>query len=280
MALALGEWGDQDRQVPELPEVEVTRRALEGWLAGRQILSAQSEPSARNTNLSELPGRQVTSVSRRGKYLLFGLIPRDLELVVHLGMTGGFRTAPSKHTRVTLVAEGLTLYFHDPRRFGRLCLVPAGDYRSLATLSHMGPEPLGGAFELDRFAEQARRAGMVKPWLLSQKPVAGLGNIYCDEALWQARLHPAQRGLTYTEAGSLHRAITSVLSRAVELGGSTLSDHSYQQPDGEPGYFQLEHRVYGRSGLPCPRCGQLVVKIRLAGRGTHLCPGCQKLRDS
>ena len=119
------------------------------------------------------------------------------------------------------------------------------------------------------------KVSKVKPALLSQKPVAGVGNIYADESLWHAQLHPEASRLSATESERLHTAIREVMRKAVLVGGSTLSDNSYQQPNGEPGYFKLQHAVYDRAGLPCPRCGDKIEKYFLAQRGTHFCPRCQ-----
>jgi formamidopyrimidine-DNA glycosylase len=141
----------------------------------------------------------------------------------------------------------------------------------------MGPEPLGEDFKLEPFALAMLKTSKVKPALLSQKPVAGVGNIYADESLWQAKIHPEAGKLSAAQSKRLHSAIKAVMARAVEAGGSTLSDNSYQQPDGNPGYFQLEHAVYDRTGQVCKRCGTPIEKYWLAGRGTHFCPQCQRL---
>ncbi len=233
----------------------------------------------RDTHLAH--GRTVERLERRGKYLIARLAGdgEPLDLIVHLGMTGGFRPEQTPHTRVTLhLEEGGALYFQDARRFGKWAVVPRGEYAAMPTLAKMGPEPLGETFELEAFVGAAGQAGAVKPWLLSQSPVAGLGNIYADESLWRARVHPAQKGLTREEALRLYAAIREVLSEAVAAGGSTLSDHSYAQPNGQPGGFQGRHNVYAREGQPCPRCGMGVEKMVLAQRGTHFCPQCQQVR--
>ncbi|WP_019587518.1 DNA-formamidopyrimidine glycosylase [Deinococcus apachensis] len=270
--------------MPELPEVETTRRKIEPLLAGRTILSLTHDSPHRYRDTHLAHGRRVSRLSRRGKYLMLHLAtaeaegddPHDLELIVHLGMTGGFRLEEGPHTRVTLTTDAGQLYFNDPRRFGKMAVVPAGEYRGMPTLLGMGPEPLGDEFQEEEFARQAAQAGAVKPWLLSQKPVSGVGNIYADESLWRARIHPAQTRLTREEAGRLYHAVREVMHEAVEAGGSTLRD--YAQHDGEIGEFQGNHIAYGQTGKPCPRCGTPIKKIVLGQRGTHFCPECQQLR--
>ncbi|GGR05607.1 formamidopyrimidine-DNA glycosylase [Deinococcus ruber] len=239
----------------------------------------------RDTELAQ--GRTVARLSRRGKYLLIELDDPDqepLELIVHLGMTGGFRLEPSKHTRVTLHLEGEdappALYFQDSRKFGKMAVVRPGRYAGMPTLANMGPEPLSPDFEEEVFVQRvAGQSRMIKPWLLSQLPVAGVGNIYADESLWRARLHPAQTRLSSAEAAALYGAIRATMQEAVLAGGSTLSDGSYAQPDGVSGLFQMRHNVYDRAGQPCNRCGVPIEKTVLAQRGTHFCPHCQVLEQ-
>ncbi|MFC4453230.1 DNA-formamidopyrimidine glycosylase [Deinococcus sonorensis] len=267
--------------MPELPEVETTRRKIEPYLKGRQLIRLEHDAPHRYRQTHLAHGRTVSGLGRRGKYLLIHLDDAGeapLELIVHLGMTGGFRFDATPHTRVTLHTDQGQLYFQDARRFGKMAVVTPGEYASMPTLARMGPEPLSEAFlELD-FVQAAARAGAVKPWLLSQQPVAGVGNIYADESLWRARIHPAQTRLTPDEALRLYQAIRTTMAEAVEAGGSTLSDGTYQQPDGISGLFQVHHNVYDRAGQPCPRCGTPIQKTVLAQRGTHFCPHCQVLR--
>ena len=267
--------------VPELPEVETTRRQIEPLVVGKRIERIEHDSPHRYVNTHLAHDRIIRGISRRGKYLIMHLNGNGepLELIVHLGMTGGFRPQPGRHTRVTLHLEGdAALYFQDSRRFGRWAVIPAGAYASMPTLSNMGPEPLTDDFDETAFVTAALTAPAVKPWLLSQIPVAGVGNIYADESLWRAGIHPAQTRLTREEARRLHAAIRDVLAQAVIAGGSTLSDNSYAQPDGTPGYFQVQHSVYAREGHPCPRCGQTIEKTVLGQRGTHYCPQCQRVR--
>lgn len=271
--------------MPELPEVETTRRKIAPLLLGRTIQAINHDAPHRYRDTERAIGLQVQSLSRRGKYLIAplgtGTAEPELELIVHLGMTGGFRLEPTAHTRVTIQTDAGKLFFHDPRRFGKLAVVARGDYQSMPTLAHMGPEPLEDDFDEERFVAQAAQAGAVKPWLLSQKPVSGVGNIYADESLWQAHIHPAQTKLSREEASRLYHAIRDVMGRAVDLGGSSLGNGlgNYRQHDGEAGGFQLEHHAYGKTGQPCTRCGTPLEKITLGQRGTHFCPQCQKIKE-
>ena len=297
--------------MPELPEVETTRRKLEPLLVGRTIHRIVHGAPHKYPDTERAHGLRVMSLRRRGKYLLAELGTPEgegegraeargaerasveagaggevlWELIVHLGMTGGFRLEEGRHTRVTLElgepgSPGSALHFDDPRRFGKLRVVAPGDYAALPTLAAMGPEPLSDDFAQEAFVRLARECGAVKPWLLSQKPVSGVGNIYADESLWRARLHPAQTRLTRPEAGRLYAAVREVMAEAVALGGSSLGNGTgnYRQHDGEWGGFQGQHAVYGKAGAPCPRCGTPIQKTVLAQRGTHFCPRCQRLR--
>ncbi|WP_104991389.1 DNA-formamidopyrimidine glycosylase [Deinococcus sp. NW-56] len=271
--------------MPELPEVETTRRKIEPLLAGRTILAVTHDAPHRYRDTHLAHGRRVSGLSRRGKYLMLHLAAAEADgeehdLIVHLGMTGGFRLEEGPHTRVTLTTDAGILYFHDPRRFGKMAVVPRGVYTGMPTLLGMGPEPLSEDFREEEFVRLAANAGAVKPWLLSQKPVSGVGNIYADESLWRAQIHPAQARLTSQEAGRLYHAVRDVMHEAVEAGGSSLGDGlgNYRQHDGEPGAFQTRHAVYGQTGKLCPRCGTPIQKIVLAQRGTHFCPNCQPQR--
>ncbi len=263
--------------MPELPEVETTRRALQPYLEGRVIRAVCHTDPARYRRTEAAVGRRVGALRRRGKFLIAGL-EGGLELVMHLGMTGSFRFTPGPHVRVRLEVPERTLYFNDPRRFGRWWVVPAGAYREIPLLERLGPEPLSDAFTLEGFrAALARTARRIKAVLLDQDAVAGLGNIYADEALWRAGLHPARRAHTLgvAEVARLYTAIREVLAEAVAAGGSTLQDGTYRRPDGALGRFQMQHKVYGRPGGPCVRCGTPIARAVIAGRGTHFCPRCQ-----
>lgn len=264
--------------MPELPEVETTRRRLFPLLEGKRLLEVRHQDPSRYRYTERAEGRVVEGVGRRGKFLLLAL-SGGLEMVVHLGMTGGFRLEKTPHTRAEFRLEDGVLYFHDPRRFGRIWAVERGDYREIPLLKRLGPEPLSRDFALEAFFQGLKRSRKpLKALLLDQTLAAGVGNIYADEALFRARLSPFRPGkeVSEKEALRLFQALREVLSEAVALGGSTLSDRTYQQPDGLPGSFQKRHAVYGRAGLPCPRCGAPIAKGVVAGRGTHYCPRCQR----
>jgi formamidopyrimidine-DNA glycosylase len=267
--------------MPELPEVETTRRALEPFLLGRVITGISHSDPERYRNTLNAVGRKIVALERRGKYLIFRL-EDDQDVIVHLKMTGGFRFPSSseeipRFERLRLITDDTEVSYVDSRRFGFWEVVSKNAWGHIGTLAAMGPEPLGDDFKLEPFVKAMAKVSKVKPALLSQKPVAGVGNIYADESLWQAKIHPEASKLTKTQAKRLHSAIIEVMTRAVNAGGSTLSDNSYQQPDGNPGYFQLEHHVYDCAGKPCSRCGTVIEKYWLGQRGTHFCPQCQKL---
>jgi len=261
--------------VPELPEVEVTRQALLPLVKGRRLERIIHEDEARYRDTDRAAGQRIHDLRRRGKFLIFDL--DEGHLVAHLGMSGGFRFAPTPHTRAVLELEREKLYFHDPRRFGYLRWVVRPE--AVPLLAAMGPEPLSEAFTpayLRRALAGRRRP--IKSALLDQRLVAGLGNIYSDEALFEARIHPLTPAgaLGSRRIARLYEAIREVLSRAIAAGGSTLADKSYLRPDARPGYFQIEHAVYGREGQPCPVCGTPVARVRVGGRSAHFCPRCQR----
>ncbi len=267
--------------MPELPEVETTRRILEPYLLGQRIQKLLHNDPARYRRTELAEGRRVLGTSRRGKYLIVHL-DKKLEAIVHLGMTGGFRFEPNRHTRLTLQLPKLTLYYTDPRRFGKWWVVEAGDYHEIELLNRMGPEPLSQDFTLAGFKQSLlQTTRKIKEVLLSQEAVAGVGNIYADESLWISKIHPGRpaQSLKSAEIKRLYEAVREVMARAVEAGGSTLSDQSYRQPGGEPGYFQFHHNAYDRTGQPCkrPGCNGTIVKMVVGGRGTHFCPRCQPL---
>ncbi len=206
----------------------------------------------------------------------------DLELVIHLGMTGVItHKDPKKHVRVMLKLSEQTkssLYFQDVRRFGRFLVVPKGKYKDLPTLYSMGPEPLTRDFNDRQFALALERSSTaIKTYLLSQKPVAGLGNIYADEALWKAKIHPLTPAnlLPRGKIPLLRKAILTTLLASLEAKGTTLND--YRTVNGHTGNYSEFLNVYSQQGKPCPNCQTLIAKIFLASRGTHFCPACQEL---
>ena len=223
----------------------------------------------------ELEGGVVVAVERRGKYLLLRF-ESGLALLVHLRMTGSFGFTPVSHERAVVeLDDGSRLAYRDVRRFGTWLVLEDAELEPyLATKN--GPEPLGPRFTSRWLGTQlAQRRAPLKAVLLDQRVVAGLGNIYADEALWRARLSPLRpaNSLSAAESTRLARAIRAALRTGIERQGSTLSD--YRAPDGAAGSMQEEFRVYGRDGEPCPRCRTAITKTRVGGRGTWYCPRCQ-----
>lgn len=277
--------------MPELPEVETVRRALAPRLVGLRVSEAWSHPSLKFTPALDALGSSFTTVRRRGKYLLLGT-DDDTELIVHLGMTGqlllhseGAEPASDPYIRARWLlepdetkgpktADRQVMLFRDVRRFGRLRVVAAGDYSTIATLNDLGPEPFGEEFDGDRFYEALRASTRrLKTQLLSQRPVAGVGNIYADEALWMAQIHPGSRTLSRPRAHRLRDAIEEVMVQGVNNGGTTLRD--YRTLDGGEGSNQFHLRCYGRYGEPCERCGDILARRVYDARTTTLCPTCQ-----
>ena len=272
--------------MPELPEVETVRRSLAEALAGRRI--AETTRVSWERTIAEpapelfrelLRDRLITAVDRRAKYLIIRL-DQDEALVVHLRMTGRLTieddaAEPDSHTHVVLRLDGGgQLFFHDTRKFGRIWLLDAEGLELLQ--GRLGPEPLDDALTAEEFRTLLRRRkGRLKPLLLDQKLIAGLGNIYVDEALWQARLHPLRTvpSLQDEEIDRLFHAVRAVLSAAVERRGTSFSD--YRDGWGQPGDNQHFLQVYDRAGQPCGRCGTPIERTVIAQRGTHLCPSCQ-----
>ncbi len=264
--------------MPELPEVEVSRRALSPLVEGRKILALVHADPARYRETEWALGRRILGLFRRGKFLLFRLSGGGL-LVVHLGMSGGFRLHRTPHTRVVFRLEGQELYFHDPRRFGKIWAVPEVERCRVPLLCRLGPEPWDPAFTARYLWQRLRTSRRpVKAILMDQTVVAGLGNIYADEALFWAGVRPTRRGtrVTRAEAARIREAILKVLEAAIEAGGTTLRDQSYRRVDEAIGYFQLCLSVYGRAGEPCPRCGTPIRKAVIQGRSAHYCPRCQR----
>ena len=265
--------------MPELPEVETIRRQLDPAITGRTVVDAGAHPSPKFALATSAVGATIDAVRRRGKYLLVDL-DDGRELVIHLGMTGRLQlrrcstgTTPP-HLRAWWDLGDRVLELHDIRQFGRVALVPAGEYGSMPTLAALGPEPLGPEFTPSQLWMSLRASSVrLKTQLLSQRPVAGVGNIYADEALWRARLNPAARRITRAGSERLHSAIVEVLSAAVDNGGTTLRD--YRTFDGETGSNQQHLHCYGRAGTPCHRCGAVLARRVIDGRGTTWCRSCQ-----
>lgn len=295
--------------MPELPEVETIRRSLDPWITGKRIGRVEGRRTARIFQVpleelaEKLPSQAIEQLRRRGKFLILDLSRHFL--VFHLGMTGQltFRKlsrpdssrflrhpvtglqrarqhAPDRHTHFHIhFQKGESLLFRDPRQFGRVYLLEREDSALQQLFSKLGPEPLDSDFRMDDFyaALKARKAG-VKSVLLTQSLVAGVGNIYADEALFESGIHPLRSGrsLRRWEVENLFEAIPKVLQRGIHYGGTTLRD--YIDSDGRRGSNQERLRVYGRPGQDCVLCGGKIEKIVAAQRGTHFCPRCQPRR--
>jgi formamidopyrimidine-DNA glycosylase len=271
--------------LPELPEVETTRRGLDPHAHGQRIAALKLydrrlrwpiPPSLPRT----LAGQRILATGRRAKYLLLHLDSGTL--IVHLGMSGNLRVLPAAAPRLAhdhfdlVLGSGTALRFNDPRRFGSLHFT-RGDPQRHRLLAHLAPEPFDREFDgayLWRITRRRRLA--VKQLLMNSRLVVGVGNIYASEALFRARLRPrrAARSLSRAECARLARAVRAVLSQAIRAGGTTLRD--YLRADGSPGYFRQRLYVYERAGRPCRRCGAAVRAIAQGQRSTYYCPSCQK----
>lgn len=288
--------------MPELPEVETVRTGLQRLLPGRTVASvdfdwAKSFPNADQDVRQFLIGARVVGVRRRAKVLLIDL-SSAYSLVIHLKMTGQlvFRgdterfgaghpnasligTLPDKSTRVSLsFADGSTLFFNDQRKFGWVRLFPTVEVPEIDFFKKVGPEPLEAVFTWQVLKERMlrRRNSNAKAVLLDQSVVAGVGNIYADESLWGARIHPTTLVRNISDDGFevLHRSLVDILTLSIAKGGST--DQHYVDAEGQPGKYLTFASVFRREGQPCPRCGTTIVKSKVAGRGTHTCPQCQR----
>ncbi|NIY83338.1 bifunctional DNA-formamidopyrimidine glycosylase/DNA-(apurinic or apyrimidinic site) lyase [Vibrio hepatarius] len=267
--------------MPELPEVEVSRMGISPHLVGEKVAKLTFRtPKLRwdiPAELKQMEGQVIRSVSRRAKYLM---IETDLgSAIVHLGMSGSLRVldaeiAPSKHDHVDLKLEnGKVLRYNDPRRFGAWLWTENGEHTAL---NHMGPEPLTDAFNADYMLEKAANKRVaVKQFIMDNKVVVGVGNIYASESLFSAKLHPSKAAgqLTQEQWQKLVQEIKQVLATAIKQGGTTLKDFS--QADGKPGYFAQELQVYGRAGDACLSCGNEIEELKIGQRNTFFCPHCQ-----
>ena len=278
--------------MPELPEVETVRRGLERHLVGRRIVTVEvgRERTVRRTSrealIAGLSDTVIERADRRGKYLLLPLDSGDT-LMIHLRMSGQVLLADGgssrpRHTHVVMhLDDGHEAWFVDPRTFGEVVVFDPGRVEhELPELARLGVDPIAEPFDIDVLRAtlgSSRRA--LKPMLLDQHVIAGIGNIYGDEILHRARLRPDRpaSSLDRRRVGELHRAIVDVLSDAIEAGGSTLSDAQYVDLMGDGGSYQDEHRVYGRGGERCSTCGRgWIQRVVTGGRGTHFCGVCQR----
>ena len=288
--------------MPELPEVETIRRQLEPLLVGADIVDGWAFPSTKFDDAPLAVGHTVTDVARRGKYLLITLVPTGSldpaaghsataterrQLVVHLGMTGRLAVLSDDsplhveppsfgHLRARWdLDDGRVLVFDDVRRFGRLAVVEFGRHDELPTLAALGPEPFDDAFTPEHLRAQVNsRRRAIKTLLLSQRVVAGVGNIYADEALWRAGVHPGARRLTVAQSRRLRDTVREVLQAGVDNGGTTL--RNYRDAEGGSGTNQRHLDCYGRYGEPCSRCAEVLRRTVIDARTTSFCPVCQR----
>lgn len=288
--------------MPELPEVETVRAGLHKLIIGRVVKSATSDnpksfPNSAIDVQEFLIDAAVTNVRRRAKVLMIDL-STDYSLVIHLKMTGQLvfvgeqrfgaghpndsliTTLPDKSTRVSLeFSDGTHLFFNDQRKFGWVRLMPTVEIPYIDFMKKVGPEPLETNFTAAEFAERfTRRANTtIKAAILDQSVIAGVGNIYADESLWGAKIHPSRlvKSITDKEFKALYTDVREVMNLAIAKGGS--SNQTYINAEGQRGHYMDFARVFRREGQACPRCGVTIVKLRVAGRGTHICPQCQAL---
>lgn len=290
--------------MPELPEVETVRIGLQEFLTGQSVKSVdcdwpKSLPVERAVVESKLIGAKIESVDRRGKLIIIPL-SSGYSMLIHLKMTGqlvyrpntgkGFGGGhpndslidklPDKSTRVVIKLTNGTLFFNDQRKFGWVKLEPTKDLeKNNAFLLKLGPEPLEDSYSFDEFKTAIRRRSKtsIKAAILDQAVLAGVGNIYADEALFAARIHPATKvgQVSTIKLKRLYNAIREVMKLSISLGGS--SDRNYVDAKGNKGSYLKFAKVFRREGQTCPICGTEIVKIRVAGRGTHICPRCQRL---
>ena len=286
--------------MPELPEVETVKRGLEKLLVGHKVTDVsfdwpKSFPNAKNDVNKFLIGAKITDVRRRAKVLMIDLDSK-YSLVIHLKMTGQLvyrgkdsfgaghpneslvGELPDRSTRVTLTLDNkANMFFNDQRKFGWMRLLPTIQIKELDFFKKFGPEPLDSSFKAGDFyiRLQRRKNSKIKAVLLDQTVLAGVGNIYADESLWGAKIHPSTlaSNIPKKRIEILFKELQFVLNLAIEKGGST--DKNYVNAEGKKGSYMDFARVFRREKLPCPRCGTIIIKTRVAGRGTHICPTCQ-----
>lgn len=269
--------------MPELPEVEVSRLGISPHLVGQTIAAVTWRCEKLRWpiphQLIQLEGQKIVAISRRAKYLF--IETKAGSAIIHLGMSGALRVLDAdfpagKHDHVDLVlANGKLLRYHDPRRFGAWLYIAPGESHPL--LEHMGPEPLTDAFNAETIAKRANNKRLaIKAFIMDNKNVVGVGNIYANESLFKAKIHPLRpaQSLSDIEWQCLVSEIKAVLATAIKQGGTTLKDFS--QADGKPGYFAQELQVYGKGGKPCPICAEPIAEQKIAQRNTFFCDACQR----
>ncbi len=282
--------------MPELPEVETVRRGLAPWVTGKrikrlEILHPRATRSGSTISLKSVEGARIKDVTRRGKFLWF-VLDRELALVGHLGMSGQMLIVPKKsplerHTRIRIDFgdKKLELRFIDQRTFGWMSAEPLInlDEKYLPECcAHIAPDIFSEEFNKARVISEIRRRKIeIKKALLNQEIMSGVGNIYADEALWYAKVHPERMSssLSETELAEILRAVKKVMKSALNQGGTSFDD-LYINVNGESGYFEVSLRAYGREDEPCRRCGALIRRINFANRSSHFCPVCQRARKS
>lgn len=289
--------------MPELPEVETIRRGLQELIVGKMIETvsfdtAKSFPNSRSDVNQFLVDANIKDIRRRAKVLLIDL-STNYTLVIHLKMTGQLvfvnnmarfgaghpndsliGALPDKSTRVTFgFSDGSHLFFNDQRKFGWVRLIPTVEVPNIDFMKKVGPEPLEVDFTANEFTDRFKRRAKttIKAALLDQTVVAGIGNIYADESLWGAKINPKRLVSTITDAEfkRLYKEVRLVMNLSIEKGGST--NRNYVNAEGKKGSYMDFARVFRREGLACPRCGTEIIKLKVAGRGTHICSNCQKV---
>lgn len=285
--------------MPELPEVETVRRGLEKILVGQKVLDVEiREPKSAVGDFTKAERQKIIRISRRSKMLVVDL-DNDYSLAVHLRMTGQliyrdssakqtfagghptesfFNELPDKSTRVIFTLENGSLFFNDQRKFGFIKIIPTNEVRDDSYIKALGPEPFREDSLPTILANVKKRPkSAIKSTLLDQKVVAGLGSIYADEALWLARVHPAQKvgKISDKKLSEIIKFSAEVMNESIKLGGTSFS--TFRQVDGGKGEYFSKARAYGREGQPCQRCGTTMVKTKVAGRGSTFCPACQRL---
>lgn len=290
--------------MPELPEVETVKRGLQKFIIGKTIRTVSSEtarsfPNAPESVTAFMIGATIVDVRRRAKLLLIDL-SSDYSLVIHLKMTGQLvyvdledrfsaghpndslvNKLPDKSTRVIIeFSDASHLFFNDQRKFGWVRLLPTIEVPNIDFMKRVGPEPLEADFTANEFTArfQRRLRSSIKSAILDQSIIAGVGNIYADESLWGAMIHPARKveSISKAEFKKLYEEVRYVMNLSIDKGGST--NRNYVNAEGKKGSYMDFARVFRREGQECPRCGNEIIKIRVASRGTHVCPTCQKIK--